>query len=142
MHIEFSRAKEEDFSYIKEKLQKYLLDTSNVNWKQFFVAKIQNKIAAFGRMIDHGASFEVASLGVDYYQRKKGIGKRMLQFLVQEARRRDAQKPIYGVTHVEKFVSSCGFRQIREDYPDYLDYKRKHICQLEESRISIMKWVD
>jgi hypothetical protein len=64
----------------------------------------------------------------------------MLSFLVQEAKKRDSQKPIYGVTHVPKFASACGFIPVKADYPDYLDYKRKHICKLDQSRISIMKW--
>ena len=83
---------------------------------------------------------EVASLGVDYYHRGKGIGKKMLSFLVQESRRKGDQKPVYGVTHIERFVTSCGFMPVEDNYPDYLDYKRKCLCRLDESRISIVKW--
>lgn len=140
MDIIISKAKKEDLSYIQEKVKKYLLDSSNIHWRQFFVARMKDKIIVFGRIIDHGDSFEIASFGVDYYHRKKGIGAKLLNFLVQEAKRRDLQKPIYGVTHVERFVASCGFIQVEDNYPDYLDYKRKYICQLDESRLRVMKW--
>jgi len=140
MDVEISKAKKEDFSYIREKIKKYLLDSTGIDWAQFFVARTEDKLVSFGRIIDHGDFFEIASLGVDYYCRKKGFGRRMLTYLVQEAARTDGQKPIYGVTHVERFVASCGFVRVGNNYPAYLDYKRKHICRLDESRISVMRW--
>ena len=140
MDIQISKAKKEDFPYIQEKIRKYLLDPTNIHWEQFFVAKMKDKIVAFGRIIDHGHFFEMASLGVDYYHRKKGLGKKMLSYLVQQARGKDAGKPIYGVTHVPGFVRGCGFVPVRGNYPDYLDYKRKHICHLDRSKITVVKW--
>jgi len=142
MDAKIAKAKKKDFPYIREKLRKYLLDSTNVHWAQFFVVKIRDTVVSFGRIIDHGHFFEIASLGVDYYHRKKGVGKKMLAYLVQEARRLDGQKPIYGVTHVERFVGTCGFVRVESNYPDYLEYKRKYMCRLDESRISIMKWSD
>jgi N-acetylglutamate synthase-like GNAT family acetyltransferase len=138
--IKITKAKEEDFCYIQEKIKKYLLDSTNIDWRQFFVAKLKNKTVSFGRVIDHGNFFEVASLGVDYYYRKKGIGTRMLLCLTQEARKMDQQKPIYSVTHLEQFFRDNGFVKIEHDYPKYLDFKRRHICRLDDSKISIMKW--
>lgn len=140
MDVEISTAKREEFGYIQEKIGKYALDGTDIEWKQFFVARLKERVVAFGRIIDHGESFEIATLGVDYYHRKNGFGKKMLNFLVQEAQRMSAQKPIYGVTHLPGFVKNCGFVPVEKDYPDYLEYKRKYKCQLDESRISIVKW--
>jgi len=137
--IRIEKAREADFAYIREKINNYLLDGNDIDWKQFFVARLGDKAVAFGRILDHGGSFEIASLGVDYYQRKKGIGKEMLSFLLAEIRKMNSQKPVYGITHVAPFVSSCGFIKITENYPQYLDDKRKQ-CHLDQSRISIMKW--
>lgn len=143
MEIEISKAKQEDFSYIQEKIEKFLLDSTNIDWKQFFVARIRGKkIVSFGRIINHGDFFEIASLGVDYYHRRRGIGRSMLAFLVEEARRMDIKKPIYGVTHLEQFLATCGFIRVKDNYPEYLNYKRKYICRLDESKISVMKWSD
>ena len=90
--------------------------------------------------LDHGDSFEIASLGVDYYHRKEGIGKEMLSFLIRQAKKIDAGKPIYGITHVPDFTGSCGFVEVTGDYPEYLAHKRKHGCHLDRSRIKIVKW--
>lgn len=106
--LKIQRAKEEDFPYIKEKLKNYLLDATNVNWQQFFVAKTNGRTVAFARIIDHGHYFELASLGVDYYYRRKGIGTKMLLFLIEEARRIDKDRPIYGVTHRPGFLKKAG----------------------------------
>jgi len=140
MNVKITKAKAGDFAYIQEKINRYLLDSSNLDWRNFFVARVEDKVVAFGRIIDHGEFHEIASLGVDYYHRKKGIGKKMLFFLIQKAKRIDARKPIYGVTHLPEFISSCGFVHAEDGYPDYLDYKRKHACRLDESKISIMEW--
>jgi len=142
VEVQVTRAEEKDFGYIQEKIEKYALDGSKLDWRQFFVAKTGEKVVAFGRIIDFGDFFEIASLGVDYYHRKKGLGKVMLTFLIQEARKKEAQKPIYGVTHVPEFVASCGFVPTEDDYPDYLDHKRKHGCRLHASKIKIVKWQD
>ena len=79
--IKIERAKKEDWPYIQEKLKKYILDATDANWQQFFVAKNNDKTVAFGRIKDYGECFEIASLGVDYYHRGKGIGSKMILFL-------------------------------------------------------------
>lgn len=136
--IKICSTKEEDIPYIEEKLQKYLLDTTDIEWQQFLVAKSKNKPVAFGRIIDHRDYFEIASLGVDYYHRKKGIGAKMLRFLIGEAKKRDNTRPIYIVTHIPEFFKKFGFEEIPV-YPDYLGYK-KGKCRSDGSKISIMEY--
>lgn len=140
MDIQIRKAETKDLPFIEEKLKNYILDSTAIDWTQFFAARIKDKTVAFGRIIDHGDSFEIASLGVDYYHRKRGIGRKITSFLVQEIRKRDPQKPIYGVTHLKQFLVGCGFTQVEDNYPDYLDHKRKHICKLDESRFTVMKY--
>ena len=116
------------------------MDSTNVNWQQFFVAKTDARTVAFGRVIDRGSYFELASLGVDYYHRRKGIGARMLIFLTEEARRLDSKNPIYGVTHKPEFLKNVGFEEVHI-YPEYLEYKKNYICKLDGSKIKIMKYL-
>lgn len=137
--IEICRAKKEDFGYIEEKLEKYILDATCIDWQQFFVLKNDGKTVAFARIIDRGEYFELASLGVDYYHRKKGFGTQLLEFLVEEAKRQNPQKPIYGVTHKPGFLKNAGFKEVYI-YPRYLEYKRNYICKLDASRIKIMRY--
>ncbi len=140
MDIQIRKAKKEELAFSQERLKKYVLDSTNIDWEQFFVARLKDKNVAFGRIIDYADSFEIASLGVDYYHRKKSIGKIMLTYLVEKAKRKDSRKPIYGVTHIEHFLAACGFIEVKDNYPDYLDYKRKYICRLDESNFKVMKW--
>lgn len=140
-NIEICKTRKKDIPYIEEKLQKYLLDAEGIDWQQFFVAKDNEKVIAFGRVIDHGDCFEIASLGVDYYHRKKGVGKKMFLFLLKEALRRKGTKPIYIVTHLPEYFGKFGFKDAPA-YPDHMGYKRSNKCRLDESKIKIMKYVE
>ena len=138
--IEIQRAAEEDAPYIEEKLKKYILDDDGANWKQFFAAKNNGKIVAFSRIIEHDKYFEIASLGVDYCHRKKGIGVKLLLFLIEEAKRLNPKKAIYGVTHRPEFLKKAGFKEI-EKGPEALEYKKYNKCILPPSKIKIMRIV-
>lgn len=133
-------AQEEDMAYIREKLKKYLLDATNIEQNQFLVAKSNNRVVAFGRSIDHETFFEIASLGVDYYQRKKGFGRIILRELVQKAQLSDGQKPIYVLTRVKEFMSRCGFVSVKESYPKHFNHKRDYLCHLDASKIEILRY--
>ena len=132
------KSQPDDWPYIKEKLQKYALDGVDAKWNQFFAAKIDGKIKGFGRIIDRKYYIEVASLGVDYYCRGKGIGKKLFAFLIKEAKRAYPDKDIYGVTHRPGFLAPFGFKEVEEDIPQALCSK-KNKCLLDPSKIKIMK---
>ena len=136
--IKITRARGKDRPYIEEKLQKYALDSTNIEWNQFFVAKNNERAFAFGRVVDHGDFLEIVSLGVDYYHRKKGIGKELLLFLIKEARKIDSEKPLYAISNLVDFFKKFGFEKI-DIFPDYLGKKRKR-CLLDESQIAVMKY--
>jgi N-acetylglutamate synthase-like GNAT family acetyltransferase len=139
--ITIQRAELKDWPYIKEKLMKYALDSNNASYEQFFTAKLDDKTVGFGRIINrHGVS-ELASLGVDYYCRKAGIGKALLKFLIEKAKQVYPNNPIYGVTHRPGFLASFGFKEV-EDAPEALKHKKYHECILNPSKIKIMRLVD
>lgn len=75
---------------------------------------------------------------MDYYQRKKGIGTKILQFLLEETNKCDANKDVYIVTYIPDFFKRCGLEEVVE-CPAYLKQKRESKCHLDKSRISIMK---
>jgi len=137
-NIKIKKAQASDWPYIQEKLKKYALDETDADWHQFFVAKVDSKTLAFTRIIDRDGIIELASIGVDYYYRKKGIGKTLLKFLIEEARRQYPGKPFYGVTHRPGFLLPFGFKEI-DNAPEALEYKRQHECILEPSKIKIMR---
>jgi len=136
--MKIERAKEKDWPYIQEKLKKYILDATDTNWQQFFVAKNSGKTVGFGRIKDHKEYFEIASLGVDYYNRGKGIGVKTLLFLAEEAKRQNPEKPIYAISHKPGFFKKAGFEEIT-NAPEALEYKKKTICRLDPANSRIMK---
>jgi len=139
--IEIKKATKRDMPYIREKIRKYWLDGKRLSADQFFVAKVvkkRNRIAAFGRIIDHGDFFELASLGVDFYYRGHGRANKMMNFMIKEAKRKDRKKEVFGVTHIPKFISKFGFKEVKS-FPEKLEHKRKKGCKLSPSKIKIMK---
>jgi N-acetylglutamate synthase-like GNAT family acetyltransferase len=142
MHIVITRAQQNDWPYIKEKLQKYALDSNGAEWYHFFTAKTDNKTIGFARIIDRVDYAELASLGIDYYYRGKGVGKKLLEFLIEQAKRAYPGKPIYGVTHRPGFLRPFGFKETQEHIPRALLDKKQHQCILGPSKIKIMKLVD
>ncbi len=136
--IKIERAKKEDWPYIQEKLKKYILDGTDANWQQFFVAKNSGKTVAFGRIKDHKEYFEIASLGVDYYHRGKGLGTKMLLFLTDEAKRLNPEKHIYGISHKPAFLKKGSFEEV-SNAPEALEYKKKTICKFDPANSRIMK---
>jgi len=136
--ITIEKATESDWPYIQEKLKNYLLDANNADWRQFFVARLGERTVAFTRIIDRANCIELASMGVDYYHRKKGIGKTLLKFLIEEAKRQYPDKQIYGVTHRPGFLTPFGFKEIK-DPPKVLEHKRQRNCTLDPSKIKIMR---
>lgn len=121
-------------------MRKYLLNFEDSVWDKFFVARVEDRTVAFGRVIDHGDYPEAASLGVDYYFRSKGIGMKLLLFLLNEAKSIGPDKGLYGVTHIPGFLEKAGFKVITEG-PEELEYKRHNKCKLDVSKIYIMKLV-
>ncbi len=139
MDVNIEHATQNDQAYIDERIRKDLLDPEEATWDKFFVAKYSGKTVAFGRVIDHSSYLELASLGVDYYHRKKGIGLKMLEFLLKEALRMDSGKDIYGVTHIPGFLERVGFGEVPTG-PSEMEYKRNNKCKLDASKIKIMKF--
>ncbi|MDP8292679.1 MAG: GNAT family N-acetyltransferase [Candidatus Orphnella occulta] len=139
--IKIEKAQECDWPYIKEKLKKYVLDGTDAQWHQFFVAKFDGKTVGFARIIERGNAIEIASVGVDYYQRKKGVGKNLLKFLIEKAKELYPNKPIFGVTHRPGFLAPFGFKEV-EDAPEVFKHKKSHGCVLHHSKIKIMRLMD
>jgi len=136
--IKIEKAKKEDWPYIQEKLKNYILDATDANWQQFFVAKNSGKTVAFGRIKDHKEYFEIASVGVDYYHRGKGIGNRILLSLIEEAKKLHPEKPIYGISHKPGFLKKAGLEEV-EDAPSALEHKKKTTCKIDPANSRIMK---
>ena len=136
--VKIQKATKEDFPYIQEKIKNYILDGRDISWEQFFVAKNGGKTVAFGRLRNHGDYFEIASVGVDYYHRKKGFGFKMISFLTEEAKKLNRQKPLYAVSHIPDFFKKAGFKEVTSA-PSALEDKIKTMCKHNQENSRVMK---
>ncbi len=135
--IKIKRTTKNDIPYIEEKLEKYILDGDNIDWRTFFVAQLNGKTVAFARVVDHGEYFEIASLGVDYYHRKRGVGRMILLSLAEKAKKRDFRKPVYCVTHSPDFFEKSGFKETK-DIPEKLKLKKHKKCKFDPEGSRVM----
>lgn len=107
----------EDFEKIKTLITKFELDNRELKQNQFLVAQYKKELVGFGRIRDRKDCFELCSLGVIENERLKGIGKQLVEVLIQ-------QNPtnLYLVCIIPEFFKPMGFMVV-EEYPDSMQEK-------------------
>lgn len=109
----------EDWSGILKLLEKINLDCENTALEQFAVCCRGAVLLGAGRLKQHSDAIELCSLGVREPHRNQGIGKALVQFLLQQAK-----GEIYVVTDIPAYFSKLGFTRAQH-YPSSLEGKRQ-----------------
>lgn len=136
-NIKITKAGPEDFPYIQEKIEKYWLDNTEISFDQFIVAKNeQGKTIGFIRCVDHGTFYEPATLGVDYYWRRKGIGSMLFEYIIGIMKK---DKPIYVLTHLPEFFKRYNFVCV-DQYPPKIEQKINTVCRLSKDKLSVLQY--
>ncbi len=128
----------DEWSYIKENLENYWLDDTDAKWEDFCVAKEGERTVAFCRIVEREGYLEIASLGVDYYRREKGIGSKLFRYMLDLIKERDPGREVYVVTDKPDFFRKFGLKETL-DVPDELEDKRQNKCRSDASKIKILK---
>lgn len=110
-NVVFSKAKKSEENTLKEIVKKNSLDGFEFDYKQFFVARHENKIIACGRVRPHKNNFMEFSTGwVDKKYRGRGLGRYLISLILKKLKK----GRVYLATKPENagYYQSAGFRHL------------------------------
>jgi N-acetylglutamate synthase-like GNAT family acetyltransferase len=116
----------DDIPFIKECIERFRLDDEDLDYRQFIVAVEGSEIAGFGRIRPHKEIYELGSVGVVEGWRKQGIGKMIVEHLINIFPTDD----VYITTDLVKYFESLGFSTI-ESGPKELIEKLQRVCKFK-----------
>jgi len=106
-----------ELSIIQQFINEYELDNRNLHANEFIAATNNENIVGFGRLKKHNDCIELCSLGVIIPERRKGIGKAIVNKLVGLT-----TKNIYLVCIIPEYFIPLGFK-IANEYPKSIQIK-------------------
>lgn len=122
--IRYEKAKLSDIALmqelVKEEVQKGIIlfrssDEMATNIRSYILAKDDDAIIGFGALHFHAFDLaEVRSLIVDKNYQGKGIGRGIVEALLQEGKNLGVKK-IFTLTYVKGFFESLGFKEIPKE---------------------------
>ena len=122
MQVSFCTPVDDDMIVIRAYIKEFVLDDENLMKEQFVIAKSNHQIIGFGRLRTHSDCTELCTLGVIPEHRGKGIGKKLVEQLIQRA----FATELFVVCIIPEFFMKFGFELV-SIYPSSI--KRKHsIC--------------
>jgi len=125
-----------EFEQVKQFVQDFWLDDTDLQPQQFRVLADNGNVIAFGRLREHADATELCTIGVAKDFQNKGFGKEMVSHLISLARR-----DVYLVTVIPGFFAKLGFTKV-EQYP--LSIKGKIDMCIRDYHVDepyfVMKW--
>jgi amino-acid N-acetyltransferase len=110
----------------------------------FTVAEEDGSVIGIGSLCVLGKELvEIRSLGIDEQYKGRGIGSRIVEMLVQEAREMNMRQ-VMALTYEVRFFEKNGFRVVdKEIFPekvwtDCVNCKKRHCCD----EIAVLKTLD
>lgn len=122
--IKYQKARLSDIKYmqelVKDEVQKGTIlfrssDEMATNIRSYVIAKKDEEIVGFGALHFHAYNLaEVRSLIVSDKCRGEGIGKELVEHMIEEGKYLDVEK-IFTLTYVKSFFESLGFQEIPKE---------------------------
>ena len=144
MEVFIRQAKESDIEKIKPYIDEYGLDNEDLDYRQFYIAEIKTdyeqtsvlnkksfmttsnktiELAGFGRIKQYDKIYELATIGVIEIFRKKGIGQKIIEKLINIA----PSKEIWITTLIPEYFEQFGFVE-DNNIPDEILLKCQRVC--------------
>jgi N-acetylglutamate synthase-like GNAT family acetyltransferase len=123
------RARKEDFPQITSLARQLGLDYQGMDDDSFWVAEDGGRIAGIVALKKHADCQELCALGVHSRHRDKGLGRELVQVLLQSA-----DRDIYLATIIPGFFENCGFDKIAhipsslKKSPEWCEGCSKELC--------------
>lgn len=119
----FRTPSEQEFLLIRNYIQQFELDDRNLKQEEFTAAFRENELVGFGRLRQHSDCIELCSLGVVTNHRRKGIGKAIVNELIQRSK-----SSIHLVCIIPEFFTPFGF-EVVGNYPSAIHDKLNYCTQ-------------
>lgn len=111
-------------------------DEMATNIRSYILAKDDEKIIGFGALHFHTAELgEVRSLMVDNAYQGKGIGRGIVETMIEEGKKLEVKK-VFTLTYVKGFFEALGFSQIPKEtlpahkiWADCIKCKHFPVCE-------------
>ncbi len=124
MSIFIRKAHKEDMAFIVEKINHFHLDDEVLDYRHFVVVVDEVEIVGFGRIRPHKEVYELGSVGVVEQRRNQGIGKMIVNHLIDKFPTDD----VYITTDLINYFERLGFKKI-ESGPKELVEKLQRVCK-------------
>ena len=123
-NIKLQYAEPQDMPFIKECIERFRLDDEDLDYRQFVVAAEKNEIVGFGRIRPHKEVYELGCVGVVEHKRNHGIGKMIVEHLINNFPTND----IYITTDLTEYFERLGFKKVKPG-PEELVEKLVRVCK-------------
>lgn len=107
--IRVRHAAEADMAFIEEQMKKYRFDTNNLSYGDFAVATENGDIIGFGRLKKTSDIYEVGCIVVMENRRGKGIGRMILDHLLEFT----PVDKVYVMTDWVDYFKKLGFAELK-----------------------------
>lgn len=114
----------DDMPFIRDCIERFRLDDEDLDYRQFVVAASGDEIIGFGRIRPHKEVYELGCVGVVEHRRNQGIGKIIVEHLINIFPTDD----IYITTDMPEYFVRFGFKNIAPG-PKELVEKLLRVCK-------------
>ena len=122
--IDIRPAISDDMPFIKKCIEKFRLDDEDLDCRQFVAALDGKEIVGFGRIRPHKEVYELGCVGVVEERRNQGIGKMVIEYLINNF----PTGKVYITTDLIEYFERFGFKKI-EPGPKELVEKLQRVCK-------------
>lgn len=121
--ISLRKASEQDLEQVFRYIKTFLLDDENLVADHFIIAEYSGNFAGFGRIKAYREVYELSSIGVVQEFRRLGIGKAIIEHLIQTF----PTNEVWITTKIPEYFIKFGF--VETSNPPYeIKEKRRRLC--------------
>ncbi len=129
--LTLKKASLEEMQLIISLIDEFNLDDEKISKDQFIVAKKDGELIGFGRLKPYKKIFELSSVGVIEKHRRKGVGRLIINKLIENCPHTD----IWITTKIQDYFKRIGFKKCHTPPIEILT-KQNYLCRKLKSDIN------